>query len=86
MIEIGHDTLSINSRSSLNALYGPAQAMEKSEAYRLPGQKKAVCLFYKQDKVAHSDRKRVWNAALTPTRRVLTTPESSIVILILLYI
>ncbi len=62
---IGHNTLSINSLSALNPLYGPALSMEKSEMYRLPGHQDAMCLFYKQDLHLHNERKRVWMKSLS---------------------
>lgn len=68
---LGHDTISINSRSCLAPLYGATTSIEKSDAYRLPGHKDVVCLFYKQNKAAHSERKKIWTAALTTSRYFL---------------
>lgn len=51
--------------------------MEKSDAYVLPGHKDAICLFYKQKKAAHGERKKVWLAALNNSRYSLCMRISS---------
>lgn len=65
IVRVGHNTLSINSLSALNPLYGPTLSMEKSELYRLPGHQDVMCLFYKQDLHLHNERKRVWMKGLS---------------------
>lgn len=65
IVRVGHNTLSINSLSSLNPLYGPALSMEKSDMYRLPGHRDVMSLFFKQDLDLHNERKQIWTKGLS---------------------
>jgi len=64
---LGPNFLSVNTRSGL-AIYGAGHNMEKSDAYVTPGHLKDVALFFKQEKTAHSNRKRIWAGAFTNSR------------------
>ncbi|KIJ54456.1 hypothetical protein M422DRAFT_58037 [Sphaerobolus stellatus SS14] len=63
-VRIGPNFLSVNTRSGL-MIYGTQLHMEKSDAYVTPGHLPDVALFFKQNKAAHSNRKRIWATAFT---------------------
>ncbi|KDR69574.1 hypothetical protein GALMADRAFT_145320 [Galerina marginata CBS 339.88] len=65
-VRTGPNTLTIDSHEAISPIYASAGALDKSDAYKIPGKEEGSGLFFIQSKEEHNVRRRLWAPAFTP--------------------
>ncbi|KAI0028696.1 cytochrome P450, partial [Vararia minispora EC-137] len=64
-VRLGPDVLSVTSPHAPRVVYGSAFGLDKGEYYRRPGRGAGTGLFFKQPRLHHFRRKKIWKRAFT---------------------